>query len=234
MGTVWKLHEFSLTHFWQKFRESNGFTIHSKKLLNSWFDFFSESNFFFIFPCCEMGSKSKMNIFFVKSTKEITTKESWFHGKVFSVIAQHCNLTSENWFHVIFSMLSLFYILSNNDQILTWFHEKLSIYIFWEEDRRRGGEKHILPHGLGNMKLVGRGLSKFWRVFSLCDDGGLSLLFRLPTKHWIWWIFVWTQKSKFLFFVFLKIVFVLIIDEYSSLSQVDSFSFLINFCIKTS
>ena len=24
--TVWKLREFSLTHFWQKFRESNGFT----------------------------------------------------------------------------------------------------------------------------------------------------------------------------------------------------------------
>ena len=24
--TVWKLREFSLTHLWQKFRESNGFT----------------------------------------------------------------------------------------------------------------------------------------------------------------------------------------------------------------
>ena len=26
MCTVWKLQKFSLTHFWQKFRESNGFT----------------------------------------------------------------------------------------------------------------------------------------------------------------------------------------------------------------
>ena len=25
--TVWKLREFSLMHFWQKIRESNGFTI---------------------------------------------------------------------------------------------------------------------------------------------------------------------------------------------------------------
>ena len=32
LGTVWKLREFSLTHFWQKFRESNGV------VLKSWFD----------------------------------------------------------------------------------------------------------------------------------------------------------------------------------------------------
>ena len=40
-STVWKLREFSLTHFWQKFRESNGFT---NKLPKSWFDeiFFGE------------------------------------------------------------------------------------------------------------------------------------------------------------------------------------------------
>ena len=33
---VWKLREFSLAHFWQKIRESNGFT--KCKLLKSWFD----------------------------------------------------------------------------------------------------------------------------------------------------------------------------------------------------
>ena len=45
-----KLRKFIVTHFWQKFRESSGYT---KKLLNSWFDeiFFGEI-FFFIFPQC--------------------------------------------------------------------------------------------------------------------------------------------------------------------------------------
>ena len=34
--TVWKLREFSLTHFWQKFRENNVFT--NEVNTNSWFD----------------------------------------------------------------------------------------------------------------------------------------------------------------------------------------------------
>ena len=44
-STMWKLRKFTLTHFWQIFREMNAFT--KEKLLKSWFDeiFFGESKF---------------------------------------------------------------------------------------------------------------------------------------------------------------------------------------------
>ena len=51
--TVWKLRKFTLTLFWQKFRESNGFTNKiTKYLVDLTKYFFSESKFF-IFPHCD-------------------------------------------------------------------------------------------------------------------------------------------------------------------------------------
>ena len=45
--TVWKLREFTLTHFWQKFRKSNGLITYNK--VKSWFDeiFYWWENFSF-------------------------------------------------------------------------------------------------------------------------------------------------------------------------------------------
>ena len=43
--TVWKLRKFTLTPFWQKFRESNGFTREVPKELNWRNIFFSERDF---------------------------------------------------------------------------------------------------------------------------------------------------------------------------------------------
>ena len=49
---MWKLREFSHLHFWQKFRESNGFAnLKQLQLLKSWFDEISlGEREFLVFP----------------------------------------------------------------------------------------------------------------------------------------------------------------------------------------
>ena len=48
--TVWKLLEFSLTHFWQKFCENNGFLSYFKELI--WRNIFRRERKFLTFPHC--------------------------------------------------------------------------------------------------------------------------------------------------------------------------------------
>ena len=70
-NTVRKLREFSPTQFWQKFRESNGFTITVWKNAMK----------------CDHDFCAKINIFSVKSSFLIKKLlKSWFHGKFLSVI----------------------------------------------------------------------------------------------------------------------------------------------------
>ena len=48
--TVWKLRNFTLTHFWQKFRESNRFAKEIHKYLVNLTEYFSGESKSFIFP----------------------------------------------------------------------------------------------------------------------------------------------------------------------------------------
>ena len=52
LSIVWKLRKFTLTHFWQKFRESNGFTEITKFLTDLTKKKFGEESRSFIFPQC--------------------------------------------------------------------------------------------------------------------------------------------------------------------------------------
>ena len=79
--TVWKLREFSLTHFWQKFRESNVFTKHSVEKSSKTRSLVFTENYNFFRQC---------NDFTKEVTKEIISR------KFLSVIAfystfPHCS-----------------------------------------------------------------------------------------------------------------------------------------------
>jgi len=66
---VWKLRKFILIHFWEKFRESNGFTKEITRVdLTKYF--IGESKFFF-FPHCAILFHTFFAKNFVKVKKEV-------------------------------------------------------------------------------------------------------------------------------------------------------------------
>ena len=71
VGTVWKLRKFSLTHFWQKFREINGFTKEVTKELISR-NIFSVREFL-VFLHCETTLTKKIysSIHMYKTLKRV-------------------------------------------------------------------------------------------------------------------------------------------------------------------
>ena len=84
--TVWKLRKFTLTHFWQKFRETNVFTIEITKELFSREKNSLRENFAFFHTVAWLFHKT-----YVKSTSS-KTNVNWFHENANSHI-QLCKNT---------------------------------------------------------------------------------------------------------------------------------------------
>ena len=124
--TMWKLLWFSLTYFWQKYRESNVFT--KEKLLKRWFDeifFLWDETKVFVFTLCAWGTNARASKTAFYATPHFTKENSskWFVNKTvnFTKIFIHqavklfSSLISRNiclpslpasshrncWFHVI-------------------------------------------------------------------------------------------------------------------------------------
>ena len=105
--TVWKLRKFTLTLFWQNFRETN---IFLKKLLNRWFDeiFFGESKFlsqrvhFYQFP----------DIFFFRENTYNVIKSCWFDGNngfflLLNLISFRGEKSWQQYFSICFAFINI-------------------------------------------------------------------------------------------------------------------------------